>query len=424
MSPNLKGRLSRLRELGLAPASEVARRPESRPGGRERPSGSGGAASREAGAALSRGPGDGPSFLQGWERLCDLVWARTLRFGLAFPESLDSRPFDLARLARERKGRAGRLEGGPPEGESRIAREELRLLDFETSGLSGGAGTVAFLAAVGSLDADGLSVRQFFLEDYPGEAGYLEALVAELLGGAVVLTYNGRAFDLPLLRTRCVMNGMAPPLLRDLDALASSRRLWKSVLGGASLGLLEREVLGAERELDVPGAAIPGIWFEYLRKGDHPLMGAVMSHNAYDISTLASIAARIDSAFAAPRRHAASSAVDRAGLGRGLLVMGKASEGEELLEAAAADGDEAAGLFLSRRYRREGRPGDRRRVLDLLPSTYVSSVERAKFHEHSARDLAEARRWAGKAERLASTEEESAAVAARIARLERKAGRG
>lgn len=413
MAANLKSRLSRIRELGLERASSLGagapRRAHESPSAPIGPAKADGSAERRGAA-----PTAVPSFLGGWERIDDLVWRRTVRFRALLPDTVDPAPFRLARGAPY-------LPADAPV--SRAGAASFRFFDLETSGLSGGTGTIAFLAAIGRQDEEGFAVRQLFLEDYPGEAAFVEAVLAELAGGPVV-TYNGRAFDLPLLRTRCVMNAVPPPALgEDLDALYCARRLWKRVHGGASLGLLEREVLGREREEDVPGSAIPDIWFEYLRRGDHALMRAVMSHNASDVATLALLVARASRAFDEPRMEAASSAIDRAGLGRALVALGRPAEGEELLEAAAGDGDEAAGLCLSRRYRRQGRVEERRRVLGMLPRTYASCVERAKFHEHTARDFREALAWAAVARSLASSAEEEGAIAVRLARLEAKLAR-
>jgi uncharacterized protein YprB with RNaseH-like and TPR domain len=389
VAANLKARLTRLRGLGLV--------------------------KNESGA---KGIDVPPSFLSDWERVADLLWTRTLRFPSKLGTSLNIEPF-LARCTTRLPDRAR----GKFRGVISIPRAEFRFFDLETTGLSGGTGTVAFLAAVGREDEESFAVKQFFLEDYPGESGFVESLAAELRG-RIVVTYNGRAFDLPLLRTRCVMNALAPPELTDIDALYCARRLWSRVHGGASLGLLEREVLGIEREEDVPGSAIPDIWFEYLRRGDHPLMRIVMSHNASDVASLASLVERAGRAFAEPGKLAASSAIDRAGLGRILLSVGRGLEGEELLEASAGDGDEAAGLFLSRRYRRDGRVDDRRRVLAMLPTTtYPSCVERAKFYEHAMRDFDTALSWARAAEALTEGDRESEAISARLERLERKAAR-
>jgi uncharacterized protein len=405
MAGRLKGRLSRMRELGLVKASDLRAG-----GGKE---GAGRTAARGGGGQRSRGRDAMPSFLDGWERVGEQAWARTLPKSGRLPDSIDAAPF--ARIA------PGPPASAPGPAPGLVDSARLRFFDFETTGLSGGTGTIAFLAAVARREGDALAVRQFFLEDYPGEPAFLEALLAEFDEDAVVATYNGSSFDLPLLRTRCVMNGRRAPSRQHVDALFAARRLWRRVHGGASLALLEREVLGLEREADVPGAMIPGLYFSYLRTGDEPLMSIVMSHNADDVASLAALVARADSIFRDPRRQSGSSSVDRAGLGRSLVAVGREAEGEELLEAALGDGDEAAGLLLSRRYRRAGRVEDRGRVVDMLPESFRSAVERAKFCEHSARDLARALFWAERSLELAPGDAEAQAARARIERLRRKA---
>jgi uncharacterized protein len=401
MAGRLKGRLSRMRELGLVKASDLRA-----DGGKE---GAGRTAARGGGRSRSRGREVPPSFLDGWARAGEQAWTRTLRKAWRLSDSIDAAPF--ARIA------SGAAEPAP----GLVDSARLRFFDFETTGLSGGTGTIAFLAAVARREGDELAVRQFFLEDYPGEPAFLEALLAEFDEDAVIATYNGSAFDMPLLRTRCVMNGRRAPSRQHLDALFAARRLWRRVHGGASLALLEREVLGVEREADVPGSMIPGLYFSYLRTGDEPLMSVVMSHNADDVASLSALVARADSIFRDPRRQAGSSSVDRAGLGRSLVAVGREAEGEELLEAALGDGDEAAGLLLSRRYRRAGRVEDRGRIVEMLPESFRSAVERAKYLEHSARDLARALSWAERALALAPGDAEASAARARIERLRRRA---
>lgn len=404
MAGRLKGRLSRMRELGLVKASDL----------RAGAIGQGVGPADARGGPRSRARDAAPAFLEGWERVGEQAWARTLSKGGRLPDSIDAAPF--ARIA------PGPRDSAPDPAPRLVDSARLRFFDFETTGLSGGTGTIAFLAAVARREGDGLAVRQFFLEDYPGEPAFLEALLAEFDEDAVVATYNGSSFDLPLLRTRCVMNGRRAPPRQHVDALFAARRLWRRVHGGASLALLEREVLDVEREADVPGAMIPGLYFSYLRTGDEPLMSVVMSHNADDVASLARLVARADSIFRDPRKHAASPSVDRAGLGRSLVAVGREPEGEELLEAALGDGDEAAGLYLSRRYRRAGRVEDRGRVVEMLPESFRSAVERAKYLEHSARDLAGALYWAEQALVLSPGDAESSAARARIDRLRRKAG--
>jgi len=413
MAGKLKGRLARMRELGLVKASSLGSGAGTAGAGKAAAEGSSG---KRTAAANVRGeaPRPRPSFLDGWESAGDFVWSRIVRKRDLLPEFIDASPF------RRLSSGAASVRGADAE-LGRVDSYRLRFFDFETTGLSGGTGTVAFLAAVARRDGDCLAVRQLFLEDYPGESAFLDALLGEFDEETVIVTYNGSSFDLPLLRTRCVMNGKKAPARPHIDALFAARRLWKRVYGGASLGLLEREVLGVEREEDVPGSMIPGLFFSYLRSGDEPLMRAVMSHNAEDVASLASLLSRADAAFAKPRAFSGSSSIDRAGLGRSLIAIGRQEEGEELLEAALGDGDEASGLLLSAIYRRAGRDDDRRRLLGMLPDGFRPHLERAKFFERRDRNFMEALAWAKKARRLAPTDDLAEALERRIARLKRRA---
>jgi uncharacterized protein len=400
LAANLKGRLARIRSLGLVKAAEL------------------GEADSKKALSSRR---ERPSCLNDWERLGDFAWTRVLRYESPLLASLD--PAVFAPLRRGRRDAQAALPGEPGR-QARIPVERLRFFDLETTGLSGGTCTLAFLAAVGRIEGGDFELTQLFLEDFPGEGIFIEALLKLFGEGDAMVSYNGKAFDMPLLRTRCVMNAMPPPRLAcHLDALFASRRLWRRVHGGASLGLLEREVLGIERAEDLPGAMIPEAWLDFARKGDNPLMRLVLSHNADDVIGLARLAARLQSIFDDPRSRLAQSDIDLAGLGRSLLAVGRLEEGEELLEAALGGGDEGAGLLLSRRYRAERRPRDAERVAGMLPSTYASALERAKSYERLLRDLPSAALWAREALRLAPGPTEREAAARRLLRIERRMAR-
>jgi uncharacterized protein YprB with RNaseH-like and TPR domain len=181
---------------------------------------------------------------------------------------------------------------------------ELLFFDLETTGLSGGAGTLAFLAAFGRLEKTGragqktarhkLRITQYLLLDYPGESDFVAALLGEFSrgagpGGVTMVSYNGRCFDSQILKTRCLMNGVAPPEYRHADLLYPARRLWKRLLPNCSQGTIETGVLGIDRTGDIPGAMAPDIWFSFLRNGDaEPLLG-ICDHNRRDIEGLATI---------------------------------------------------------------------------------------------------------------------------------------
>jgi len=169
--------------------------------------------------------------------------------------------------------------------------QDLLFFDLETSGLSGGAGTVAFLAAFGRLDRTGkLRITQYLLLDYPGESDFIESLSGEFDdGGLTMVSYNGKCFDSPILQTRCLMNGIVPPEYRHADLLHPSRRLWKRLLPDCSQATIEAAILGIDRTGDIPGALAPDIWFAFLRHGEtEPLLG-ICEHNRRDIAGLAAI---------------------------------------------------------------------------------------------------------------------------------------
>jgi len=174
-----------------------------------------------------------------------------------------------------------------------LALQDFVFFDLETTGLSGGAGTVAFLAAFGKLRKDGkLRITQYLLLDYPGENDFLDAVLAEFKNEkSVIVSYNGKCFDSQILKTRCLMNRIKPPDYFHADLLHPARRLWKSIISDCSQGSVEARILGISRENDVPGALAPEIWFEFLKTGETGRLMGICDHNRADIAGLASILA-------------------------------------------------------------------------------------------------------------------------------------
>ncbi len=168
-----------------------------------------------------------------------------------------------------------------------VDKGNLLFLDTETTGL-GGAGTVAFLVGLGSLSDSGFQVRQYFLPDFPDEAAMLEEIRSEFHENTVVVSYNGKTFDMPILRDRMIIQRVERHFetAGHIDLLHSARKLFRLRLGSCTLGNVEREVLSFYRNDDIPGELVPGIYFNWLATSDTELLDKVVEHNLYDIVSL------------------------------------------------------------------------------------------------------------------------------------------
>ena len=174
-------------------------------------------------------------------------------------------------------------------------------LDTETTGLAGGTGTYAFLIGLAWWDAGALQVEQLFMRDFGEEHAILHEVAARIAERPVLVTFNGKAFDWPLLENRFTMTRSitVPRLAAHLDLMHPARALWKLRLGSVRLVELERQVLDAarlgwQRQDDVLAALIPQHYFDYLRGGPAEPLAAVVRHNQMDLRGLAALMGKID----------------------------------------------------------------------------------------------------------------------------------
>ena len=273
-------------------------------------------------------------------------------------------------------------------------------LDTETTGLAGGTGTYAFLIGVGSIDAAGFRLRQFFMRDYGEEASLLHRLAEYLAPFDVLVTYNGKAYDQPLLETRFRMARARHPFDRmtHLDLLFGARRLWKLRLESCRLVDLENRILGVEREGDLPGELIPYCYFEFLRSERAFKLVPIFHHNAIDILSLACLTAIVPFAFRAPEEAALGHGVDWIGLARWLNQAGRGEESLRLLRRAVEMGLPDHLLFrtlwdIAALERRAGREDAALGVMAELAASRnpyrVRALEAlAKHYEHRERNYA------------------------------------
>src|SRR5256886_16371497 len=212
-----------------------------------------------------------------------------IRNWFSTPEFFDPFPATLELLSRQRDESVSR--------KTRAALqdpEKWLFLDTETTGLAGGTGTYAFLIGLGWWNAGGLQVEQFFMRDFADEHSLLQELSRRLKERPVLVTFNGKSFDWPLLENRFTMTRSiaVPKLAAHLDLLHPARALWKLRLGSVRLVELERHVLDAsrlgwQRDNDVSSALIPQFYFDYLRGGPVEPLAAVVRHNQMDLRGLA-----------------------------------------------------------------------------------------------------------------------------------------
>jgi uncharacterized protein YprB with RNaseH-like and TPR domain len=303
---------------------------------------------------------------------------------------------------------------------------EWAFLDTETTGLSGGSGTCAFLVGVGRITPEGFRVRQFFMRDYAEEASLLDALTRHLAEFRVLITYNGRTFDQPLLETRYRLNRARPPFARmeHLDLLFGARRLWKLRFASCRLVDLENQILGVERHGDMPGALIPYVYFEYLRTRQAARLLPVFHHNSIDILTLACLTGIVPYAFKnpaeAPLRHGA----EMAGLARWLREAGETEQALKLFRRAIDAGLADDLLFktmwdagmLERKLGGDALATWRDLAAGRNPFRVKALEELAKHYEHREKDYPRALEFT----REARGYEDSAELRRREERLHRR----
>ena len=315
-------------------------------------------------------------------------------------------------------------------------------LDTETTGLSGGTGTLAFLVGLGTFEADrrkskgtAFHLRQFFLRDPDEEAAMLSALSDLMQDRQALVTFNGRGFDLPLLQTRYTLARMRPAWLSlpHLDLLAPSRRVWRDRLVSCALSSLELNVLGVRRtHEDVPSFMIPQMYLDYLRTGDAGDMARVIYHNRYDILSMVTLATLLCRLFDNPLEQATHPA-DLVSLGKWYDDLGLTEQAERALRAVTAPGESRSralthlGWLLKRQERREEVVAVWKQLAESNLLDVTAHIELAKHYEWHADDLEQALAWTQAALDLAAKwprgiERDSARdeLAHRRERLERK----
>lgn len=290
--------------------------------------------------------------------------------------------------------------------DSRLAELPLSsfaFLDTETSGLAGGTGTYAFMVGIGRFVEDQFVLRQFFMRDPAEEAAMLEAIATFLAPARALVTFNGKAFDAPLLTTRFRLNHIPVPHqgYAHLDLLPLARRLWRDRLESRALKYLEQHILGMTRSSEeVPGYEIPWLYADYLRTGDARPLAGVFYHNAMDVVAMAALLSHVNEVMQNPYDGRVEHGLDFIALGKLFEDLGRGEEAARLfergLELDLAESDFS--LAVKRLSILQKRRGDYAEALRLWESAAANGhiyahIELAKYYEHKCRDVKTALYW-------------------------------
>lgn len=319
-----------------------------------------------------------------------------------------------------------------------LSREKFLFLDTETSGLVGGAGTIVFMVGLGFWQGEEYRLIQLFLRNPAEEAAFLTTLEELLTPFPILVTYNGKSFDAPLLNNRFVLNGFQSPLhdKHHIDLLSLTRRVWRDRLVSRSLGNLEQEILHLPRgQEEIPGWMVPELYFQYLQtRNASPLYG-VFYHNQMDILSLSAVFLHLAELLRDPLNSENPQSLDTAAIARLSEELGEFDKAITLYEASLKMGLPRAFFVktlyrFADLYRKAGRMEDALRLWKKAAEfdEIDACIEIAKHAEHREKHLDEALQWSSLAlSRLETSilpkyvkKQKQAEIAHRIERLKSK----
>jgi len=275
--------------------------------------------------------------------------------------------------------------------------EEGLFLDTETTGLSGGTGTLAFLIGLGWFEEGAFHIRQIFARDFSEERAALFYLAQIAAQKNFLVTFNGKAFDVNLLNARFILNRLKSDMasLPHLDLLHPSRRILGHRLENSRLGTLETEVLGVFREGDIPGWEIPQRYFDWLKNRDGRLLEAIFEHNKLDVISMATLTAHLTEILCAKQELQNSHADDYLAAARLLFKRRDTGRAGKILDVFNGNpaGSELSAISkkeLASLCKRTGRWEEATQIwqelLTITPVDFSAVSEMAKWLEHRARD--------------------------------------
>ena len=271
-------------------------------------------------------------------------------------------------------------------------------VDTETTGLSGGTGTVSFLVGAGYFTGNGFRIDQCFMRDFDDEEPMLRYLAGLFEERETIVSYNGKSFDVPLLRTRFISNRVPFRLDASLhfDLVHATRRFFKARLGDCSLGNVEKVLLDIRRQGDVSSGDIPRIWLDYLHTRDARKLKQVFYHHKMDILSLVTLTALLSESIDVPEGAGFEHPQDRLSLVRVHFMQKRYKDVLDLGQAFLEENSDAILRracfemigFAAKRLQQWERMEDAwNGLLEETPKDLVALNELAKHMEHRRRNL-------------------------------------
>jgi uncharacterized protein len=315
-----------------------------------------------------------------------------------------------------------------------VIPEKMLFIDTETSSLSSGAGSFVFLVGLAYFDQADLKVIQIFMDQPHNEIAFLNYFDDILEKFNTFVSYNGKAFDIPMLRSRFIMNRLPHSLdtFNHFDLLHTARRIWKLRLESRRLGDIETEILDFKRaDEEIPGWLVPQIYFDYQDTGDAGPLKGVFYHNEMDVVSLAAIFLHINHMLSRENADDKIDARDFYSIGYTLSKLGHWETSEEFFQACLdKDLPDDVRNEAARNYayslKRQGKWKEAIEFWEIAANNDDASscVELAKYYEHRTKDIQQALKWSRQAHKIIKTgshsESELADILHRQDRLEIK----
>jgi uncharacterized protein len=274
--------------------------------------------------------------------------------------------------------------------------EELFFFDTETTGLGGGVGNTIFLLGYASISGNNIVLRQHILPN-PGAEVPLYQSFLEKVNYKTLVTYNGKAFDWPQVKTRhTLLRNHVPqlPSFGHFDLFHAAKRLWKHKLERMKLAIVEKEVLGIERVDDIPGYLAPIIYFDYIESKNPDGMFGILKHNEIDILSLITLYTHLTfQIFGVDMQQTRKESYE---VGRWFAYLGEKNEAEKVMSKLVKGNDSTsyrAKMALAYQYKKEQKWEKSCAFFnevcesDDLLLVLEACLELAKIYEHKLKNL-------------------------------------